>query len=50
MPKALSFYKKNASSRNEAVVEVFGDWAEVDLNGDGFVDGWVFATYVQTVV
>jgi len=27
-----------------------GDWAEVDLDGDGFVDGWVFATYLQAVV
>jgi len=27
-----------------------GDWAEVDLDGDGFVDGWVFATYLQPVV
>jgi len=27
-----------------------GDWAEVDLDGDGFVDGWVFATYLQTAV
>lgn len=26
-----------------------GDWAEVDLDGDGFVDGWVFATYLQPV-
>mgnify|MGYP002700140382 CR=1 FL=1 len=27
-----------------------GDWAEVDIDGDGFVDGWVFATYLEAVV
>jgi len=27
-----------------------GDWAGVGIDGDGFVDGWVFATYLQAVV
>ncbi|MBQ0721122.1 MAG: lysozyme [Gammaproteobacteria bacterium] len=31
------------------VTQHSGDWAEVDCDGDGFVDGWVFASYLQRI-
>ena len=42
--------KSLAMGQQVYLTQYQGDWAEVDLDGDGFVDGWVFATYLQAVV
>jgi len=26
-----------------------GDWAEVDIEGDGYIDGWVFYSYLRPI-
>jgi len=43
-------FKSLAMGQQLYLKQYQGDWAEVDLDGDGFVDGWVFATYLQAVV
>ena len=42
--------KSLAMGQQVYLIQYQEDWAEVDLDGDGFVDGWVFATYLQAVV
>ncbi len=41
--------KSLAMGQQLCLMQHQGDWAEVDLDGDGLVDGWVFATYLQAV-
>ncbi len=41
--------KSLAMGQQLCLIQHQGDWAEVDLDGDGLVDGWVFATYLQVV-
>lgn len=48
----LEFDTINSLAMGQQVhlTQYHGDWAEVDVDGNGFVDGWVFATYLDAVV